>query len=416
MKIKIFVSLLLSLVSFSLFASDDDLNRVVIDSGFSNHLLVADDILNDLGEFSDPVITGDEPIIDEPIVEGKIVIEDLAVSPLPSLVVDDERERLENLRAKDNERLAILERENEGLRSKVAGLDSQIKRNIEESEIKIRDAAAQSELRLAERKAALAEKAHQRAEQRAIRRADRLAAKADRDEKKRLAKLSRANAKKSKSNKLKVATKPESSSKDEAVLLAQAEANAEKKLLKKISKKKRSRWADEPINAFDAIKHYFTLQRFELLEGPLDLDDIPRYQRPYNDRDIFALLKVSEENVIKDKATGTVVVDLSLNKGGINIGEIFVSSDYGNPLVAKIPIKHDPSKELIINDFATDAGFLQGALIQSKPTSYGSLMLINGVIDVNYSFAVELAVSYDPSISGASSIKQLNVKPNQPNR
>ena len=139
--------------------------------------------------------------------------------------------------------------------------------------------------------------------------------------------------------------------------------------------------------ATELARSYFTNQGYDFLElnagitTPVFLSNAPK-----NLSDVFSLLQVSPQELVIDKKTKTAVLKRRNSKQS-SIGDVFVNSNYGDPLQARFAIKHDANKNADV-DISTGTHHLDDAHIKSIPTSYGTLIEIYGETPVNTTFSL----------------------------
>lgn len=258
--------------------------------------------------------------------------------------------------------------------------------------------------------------------------------KAKRAEAKRLAKLEKANKRKEIAQAKRDRKKAKAESKRLARLAAQAKKReaAEARKIKaeevaliekenvptppEVKNKPKRSISDyrNRVSVGSLVKDFFGKYNYEVLESDFGVYEPVFPDQAPNDIDELAnLLGVKKSQIVTDNKTRTVVINWPSRDGEIAIGDVFVSSEYGNPLQAYMPIKHDRSMTLK-GDVSSVSHLLENAIIKPKKTSYGTLVHIFGENNVNNSFT--LNAIFEDVKSGAASTKDVYVKPNQPSK
>ena len=160
------------------------------------------------------------------------------------------------------------------------------------------------------------------------------------------------------------------------------------------------------------VSDFFSRENYLLLARNVgDNRHVLRNNAPTDFEGVLRLTGLRSENFISDKKTGTVIVRDPNVVGEIHIGEAFVSSEYGQPLQALVPVIHGDGASLN-GQFSSNSHYIKTLSTSEVQTRYGTLIRIYGGTPVVNGFELELLFS--DRNSGALSQKRLWITPLTP--
>ena len=194
--------------------------------------------------------------------------------------------------------------------------------------------------------------------------------------------------------------------------LAKAEKKKTPPVVAKAEQKRSISDFKNRVTITQLAKEFFKKFDYQLLAiGIGGNEPVFKDRAPSDLTELLQLTKLKKENFISDRQTSTVIVRRPELEGAINIGEAFVSSEYGFPLQMVIPVTHD-KKLSLKGTFSSDSHYINTIDYFEIDTNYGTLLRIFGDTAINNGFS--LTIEFTDRNGSASAIKDVYISPKKP--